>query len=257
MRVPFVRFAGNQLRLIQSPFLHRWMHRASTPMEISAEPAMVLAPHPDDETFGCGGMIGLKRDMHVPVCVVFLTDGTGSDPEMDPQALTRLRQGEALQAATLLGVAVEDIHFLDQPDNGLRHLPPDQRRALVRRLGDLLQRYRPAELYVPHHADRHPDHEAAYRLACDAIAESGVAPRILQYPIWLIWWGPLSLLLRRACLRGGCRLGVQAVQDRKNQAIQIYRSQLPTMPRGFLKQFTQGYELFFPDSLDIDAADTK
>src|SRR5438105_4734534 len=47
----------------QAPGLHRWMmHEASVPMELPRGSALVVAPHHDDETFACGGLIALKRD---------------------------------------------------------------------------------------------------------------------------------------------------------------------------------------------------
>src|SRR5579862_5129583 len=110
MRVPFVRYAASQIRLLLAPSLHRWMLRASKPMELTDAPALIVAPHPDDETFACGGLITLKRRRGVLVSVVFLTDGSGAKADLDPLALTRLRQGEALQALNILGVAIEDVH---------------------------------------------------------------------------------------------------------------------------------------------------
>jgi LmbE family N-acetylglucosaminyl deacetylase len=41
---------------------------------------MVLAPHPDDETLGCGGLITELTAKGRPPVVVVVTDGTGSHP---------------------------------------------------------------------------------------------------------------------------------------------------------------------------------
>lgn len=239
----------NWLRDRQAPMLHRWMmHRASLPVTLTSAPALVLAPHHDDETFGCGGMIALKRDLGVPVSVVVLTDGAYShslDPSMERGRLMAMRKQEALDATGILGVPHEHVHFLDLPDNGLRHLPPERQNAAVKRLADLIKQYRPGELYIPHRTDRHPDHEAANRLAHAAVIEAAVAPEVLEYPIWLIFLGPLRLGLKRHELAGACRLEIGGAQDRKNRAIEVYRSQLHLLPRGFISQFTQGCEVFF------------
>ena len=44
------------------------------------ERAIVLAPHPDDETLGCGGTIRLLLKSKRPVKVIFLTSGEKADP---------------------------------------------------------------------------------------------------------------------------------------------------------------------------------
>src|SRR5690606_38092378 len=43
-------------------------------------PLLVIAPHPDDETLGCGGVIALATCRNVRVHTVFVTDGGASHP---------------------------------------------------------------------------------------------------------------------------------------------------------------------------------
>ena len=43
-------------------------------------PMLILAPHPDDETLGCGGLIAAASAAGHPPFVLVLTDGTGSHP---------------------------------------------------------------------------------------------------------------------------------------------------------------------------------
>jgi LmbE family N-acetylglucosaminyl deacetylase len=247
------RFLAPVLRPIrdwQAPRIHRWMmHEASRPTLLTTKPALLIAPHHDDETFGCGGLIALKRDAGTPVKIVIVTDGRqshGAVPGTDVEQLVQTRKREALNAINILGVATEDVHFLDLPDQGLQRLDESQRNQAVARLADLLKTFRPQELYVNHRTDRHPDHEATYRLVELAIGESGVPVDVFQYPIWLIWKGPCRRSLRPTDLAGALRLDVRAAQDRKDKAITLYASQLPVLPKGFVEQFQQGYEIFFP-----------
>ncbi|HWE95423.1 MAG TPA: PIG-L family deacetylase [Tepidisphaeraceae bacterium] len=238
------------LRDWQAPRIHRWMmHVSSKPTELPTKSALIIAPHHDDETFGCGGLIALKRDAGIPVKIVIVTDGRqshGSVPGTDVDALTQTRKREALQAINILGVATEDVHFLDLPDQGLLKLDESRRKQAVAQLADLLRAFRPEELYVNHRTDRHPDHEATFRLTESAIAEAAVPLRVYQYPIWLIWKGPCRASLRPKDLAGALRLDVRAAQERKDRAIALYASQLPVLPPGFVGQFQQGYEVFFP-----------
>jgi LmbE family N-acetylglucosaminyl deacetylase len=249
MRIPFARKATGLLRTLRAPLLHRRMVRSSIAAEPTAASAMIVAPHPDDETFACGGVIALRRRQSVPVTIVFVTDGAASHPDRDPAELTRLRQAEALSATALLGVPPGEVFFLDGPDGGLMSLPADGRAARVRRLSDLIAEKRPAEIYVPHHHDRHPDHEAVNRMTRQAIAlaasNAGTAITLLEYPIWLLWWAPLNQRAAQMNLDSARRIDISAVAEQKSAAIAVYRSQLPTMPWKFTDQFTGGFELFF------------
>src|SRR5689334_16054551 len=81
---------------------------------------IVLAPHLDDESLGCGGLIAECVASGRPPTILFLTDGTGSHPgsvEFPSGRLRTLRQQEAIAAGRALGVSADRILFLDQKDS--------------------------------------------------------------------------------------------------------------------------------------------
>ena len=91
---------------------------------------LVLAPHPDDEVLGCGGVIQEAVARHLPLRVVFFTYGDNNQwsffvyrkhPVLDPAAVQRMglvRHDEAVAATGVLGVAPEQLTFLGYPDFG-------------------------------------------------------------------------------------------------------------------------------------------
>lgn len=91
---------------------------------------LILAPHPDDEVAGCGGLILRATQEGVPVRVVFLTNGDSNEgafltyrghPVVTPSAVIemgRTREEEAQRADAVLGVSRSDISFLGYPDRG-------------------------------------------------------------------------------------------------------------------------------------------
>ena len=87
-----------------------------------ARPVVVLAPHPDDETLGCGGLIALKRSLGAPVRVIFMTDGAGSHSGVDRPALTATRKEEASAACNVLGVHAGRPALPRFPRRGARRL---------------------------------------------------------------------------------------------------------------------------------------
>jgi LmbE family N-acetylglucosaminyl deacetylase len=222
------------------------------PKVAGSGPALVVAPHPDDETLGCGGVIALKRQRGVPVTVVFLTGGgrcLGELPEPEERALIAARRVEAIAALTHLGVPEAAVHFLDYPDGGLATLPEPERAALQSRLAALVQAAAPDEVYVPHRHDFHPDHEAANRVVGGAVRAAGRSPVFFEYPIWILWGGGRAQIMKHF-LRGDLARGERITLDPalievKRAAVAEYRSQLPLMPFGFVDCFLRDAEIFF------------
>lgn len=94
-------------------------------------PLVVVAPHPDDEALGAGGLISFAARQGVDVHVVLLTSGDGfrQDAERYYMALEVTseeyihlayeRQQESRRAMGRFGIAPEKVHFLGFPDGGL------------------------------------------------------------------------------------------------------------------------------------------
>jgi N-acetylglucosamine malate deacetylase 1 len=224
-----------------------WIRRTTKLVaSVSDLPTIVFAPHQDDETLGCGGLIALKRSLGVPVQVVFLSNGDAFTGTADAQ-LAQLRRAEATQALASLGVAPEQIVFWDYPDGQLRRLGAAQQAALLAQLTTLLAIETPLEIYVPHAIDQHDDHEATHDLVKQAIGQTGRPHHLYQYPIWMFWKAPLFWRLKPRHLRGWQRLNIQAVMPQKQAAIAAHASQIPTLPTGFLDRFRRPEELFYQD----------
>ena len=239
------------LHAFHTDLLYRWViYCRSRPISVTAKTAIVFAPHPDDETLGCGGLIALKREQGTPVSVVFLTDGRNAhaDP-LAADAVATARRQEALAALAVLGVAPQAVHFLDAPDGTLGDLSEETEAGVVAHLCGLLQSLRPEEAYLPHRKDRHRDHEAAFCLIQDAISQTGVTMDVFEYPIWLFWRMPLLFGLgwKRQEIAGAVKISIETVRAKKAAALAAHRSQLAEaiLPAGFLRRFFQPHELFF------------
>ena len=108
---------------------------------------LVVAPHPDDETLGAGGLMQRVKSVGGTVHVVYLTDGDGypegvevedhveTPKPADYRGYGRRRKREAKHALAVLGIDDRNTTFLSFPDGGLCRLMRtywSERRAAYR-----------------------------------------------------------------------------------------------------------------------------
>ncbi|NOT53384.1 MAG: PIG-L family deacetylase, partial [Deltaproteobacteria bacterium] len=122
---------------------------------LSGHRVLVLAPHPDDETFGCGGALLLHRRQQDPVRVIFVTSGEAGDWRggSDPEVFRACREAEALKALAHLGIT--DWEFWRYPD---RKIEADG--SFISRLTEAIRTCGATLIYAPSPLEQHPDHRA-------------------------------------------------------------------------------------------------
>jgi LmbE family N-acetylglucosaminyl deacetylase len=122
--------AGLLLALIAvSPL--RAQEPASQPLVLSGQDRiLVLSPHPDDDVLGCAGVIQSAVERHLPLRVVYLTNGDNYEwafwvyrkhPVLKPEEMRKmglLRMQEAAHGESLLGISPDQLTFLGYPDWG-------------------------------------------------------------------------------------------------------------------------------------------
>ncbi|HSI42144.1 MAG TPA: PIG-L family deacetylase [Xanthobacteraceae bacterium] len=210
----------------------------------------VVAPHPDDESLGCGGLIAACRAASVPVRIVAVSDGAGSHPAsraFPPARLAALRRSEMLAAADQLGVAASDVDFIDLPDRAVPEAGPEAARAVEA----IVAAAAGADaIAVTWHHDPHCDHKASVALArAAAVRLPGV--RLWEYPIWGLALPDDTVL--EGALPQGVRVDVGAHLGAKRRAVYAHASQCSALiaddPAGFrlqpamLARFTGRYEI--------------
>ncbi|MEJ3747163.1 PIG-L family deacetylase [Actinomycetes bacterium KLBMP 9797] len=146
--------------------------------------ALVIAPHPDDETLGCGATIMHKVAAGSPVTILIVTDGSNShrSAHLPPAELARLRRAEMAEAARRLGVAADQVRWAGLVDGTVA----GNEERLVGVIAETLAAVRPQEVYATCADEPHPDHAAVGRAARRAVRASGGAA-LYEYPVWL--WG--------------------------------------------------------------------
>jgi LmbE family N-acetylglucosaminyl deacetylase len=203
---------------------------------------LVLAPHPDDESLGCGGLLAA---VGARGAVLVVTDGSGSHPNSRRHPAERLRavrEDEARAAVSELGLPPERLGFLRLPDTAAPAAGPAF-EAAVDAIVAALARLRCGVVLGPWRHDPHGDHKAVHRMAAAAAARAGVAH--LAYPVWG-WTLPPEAWLEGAA-PVGWRLDVSAGLAAKRRAVAAHRSQhsglIDDDPSGF--QMTPAFRALF------------
>ena len=115
--------------------------------------ALIIAPHPDDETLGAGGTIRKLADAGWQVNVLTVA------AHMPPLYTKDVHEGtirEARAAHEVLGVA--ESKFLDNPALSLSTMPLAELNAAIH--GEI-ERTKPDALFIPFY-DRHIDHRCVF-----------------------------------------------------------------------------------------------
>ncbi len=216
---------------------------------------LVVAPHPDDEVLGVGGLLGRVVAAGGRATVVAVTDGDPAYPHsrvVTPSQLAALRTRESAAAGAVLGLPVPVR--LGLPDGAVAA----HEAALAEALRDLLRPGR--RCLATWGRDGHPDHEAAGRAAAAACRASGAT--LVEYPVWMWHWArpddPAVPWHRASVLPLSPR-----EQQRKRRAVAEFASQIAplsadpadaaVLPPFVLDRLVRGEELVFTSGGDDGA----
>ncbi|MCL5795575.1 MAG: PIG-L family deacetylase [Patescibacteria group bacterium] len=143
---------------------------------------LVLAPHPDDDTFACGGSLAQHSQNDQQISVIYLCDGSkGTIDGKINSSLIELRKNEAKNANQIIGV--NDSHFWKFKDGKL-----SANKTAINLLRTHLLKFKPDLIYVPNLVDNHPDHLATNEILYKALKiinkKQEFNPLISQYELW-------------------------------------------------------------------------
>ncbi|EJE53638.1 putative glycosyltransferase [Acidovorax sp. CF316] len=170
---------------------------------------LVLAPHPDDEVFGCAGAIAGHLQAGHSVQVVLLTAGSHGEQGEAGQGYAETRLSESAEAARVLGLPPPQCWGL--PDREISY-----GEALVGRITQAIAETGADAVYAPSPWELHPDHRATALCALEAVRRlEGVS---------------LHLYEVSAPLRPNRLLDITPAWSLKQQAMQVFASQEKKLP---------------------------
>lgn len=164
---------------------------------------LVLAPHPDDEVFGCGGAIMRQMGAGGIVHVIILTDGAyQKGPEYGAT-----RRVESLAAAGALGYG--EPEFWGLADRGLEY-----GEGLIQRLVAVIKEFAPTLVFAPSLHEMHPDHRVLGMATLEATRRSAPGTNLVMFEVGV----PMP--------RPNILLDISDLVERKANAMSCFGSQL-------------------------------
>ncbi|MCR5809460.1 MAG: PIG-L family deacetylase [Clostridiales bacterium] len=134
---------------------------------------LIVAPHPDDETIGCGGILSL----YGPQCdVLLLTDGRRGVPEgskLTMEETASIRKEEFIAVMDFFGV--HSYQTLDIPDGELASFEKTVSGTDIRSYD---------KIFVPNRRERHPDHKAAFEIIRRMQRRQKAKAELIEYEVW-------------------------------------------------------------------------
>lgn len=213
---------------------------------------VIVAPHPDDEILGCGGLMQQLKEQGCHIVVLAATNGTQSHPnskKYSPEQLNVLRPQESLAALDCLGVAESAEHIALDLQDGQLHLQTDQ---LWQGLANVV---RADDILICSYAfDGHPDHEAVGKTV-QAFAKAQQLP-CLHVLIWAWHWAkPLDARINWGQAKAYTLTKDQLI--RKHQAMMQFKTQLEAdestgkaavLSPSAINRLLMPYEVYLSDS---------
>lgn len=214
------------------------------------ERTLIVAPHPDDDAIGAGGLIQRAVASGARVRIVFATDGDNNPwpqrffehklviRKRDRAQWGAMRRGEALEALARLGVDRGAATFLGFPDQKIATLARQGDERVLDALRAVVAEFRPTLIVCPSSRDLHADHRA---LAWFAHRAAGDDTPIVTY---VIHGDPIEE-------RMAVRLELTPREQLwKRQAIECHKSQLLLSRERFLSH-ARRVESFYAAEHDL------
>ncbi len=216
---------------------------------------IVIAPHPDDESLGCGGTIALLKKAGKSVKIIFVSDGSLSHPnsiKYPAPLLIQLREKEALEAARILGVAPKDCYFMRLKDGAVPNVANEGFEVAAGSLLKILKPLQVQAILLPWKNDPHPDHQACWEIVNQVMVQMESRIILYHYLIWFWERGVDDIEILNGV--DWFKVDISSVMDLKMKAINAHQSQVTTMidddQDGFilscdvLNHFNDHFELF-------------
>lgn len=146
--------------------------------------ALIVAPHPDDEIIGCAGLLRSLLQNGKQVDIILMTGGGASHHgccDIDEKTLINARRQLTKDAAQIIGLSADRIHFLDYPDGCISKDNPE-----TEKLSELIKDLSPDAIFVPNKGEGWSDHIVTGEIVRNIIKDNE-SISLYEYCVWF-WY---------------------------------------------------------------------
>ncbi len=149
---------------------------------LQSKKVLVISPHPDDESFGCGGVICKHVKDGDTVFSIFISSGEKGNPSHISEKQTIImREKEAHTASKILGI--KKIEFFREPDGNIQYS-----ERLFKKLAARLRTIKPDIVYLPHLNEMNQDHSMVAKIVMKVLAKiyenEIMKPDAFMFEVW-------------------------------------------------------------------------
>lgn len=205
---------------------------------------LLLAPHPDDEIIGCGGLLSRLIAQGKDVIVIVLSNGAESHRgccNTPKEEIVAARRQLSKDAAKIIGLSLENVHSLNFSDGRINAQHPEMEQLKV-----LIAEIKPDVILVPHSGEGWSDHLATREIGLQIAPQNA---SVYEYCVWFWYYNSWNIAWRNAFVVGLSKEEHEA----KLRAIDAYTSTTApcgkpwsgVLPPVFLKANKTKTEVFF------------
>lgn len=172
-------------RILRIGYIHQKCQRRDSFVVSEIQKAIIVAPHPDDEALGCSGFIQRMIENGKQVHIVILSGGGKSHQgccHIDESTLIDSRRNLSRKAAEIIGLPLNQLHFLDYPDGRISYNNPE-----TQRLQTLIEEISPDVIFIPHKGEGWNDHIEAGKIIREFIRTKTTPIQLYEYCVWF-WY---------------------------------------------------------------------
>lgn len=235
---PYYKYLRNSVAWVRCRLLYSLRHfMRQMPY---GKRVMIIAPHPDDETFGAGGYICSLLAQGSSVRVVVLSSGGRSlGNSYDNVEVERQREYLCLKATAILGLRDEDVIFLRQADGNVL-----ADKDSVEQLRREIKIWSPDIVLTPGLAEVWPDHVNTANVVLRIVDNTC---RVYHYWIWTWFYNKLSMFGHECYCNDG-----RSYSYLKKKAVDVYLYSLTqdgyswsgSLPPLLIDSISRNYEIF-------------
>lgn len=184
---------------------------------------IVVAPHPDDETMGCGGTLLKHKARKDSIHWLVVTTASREAGYTQEQQQSQSRQIEKVAAL----YKFNSVHSLNFSTTRLDAIPMAN---IIAAMAAVFKKVRPEIVYLPYGADAHTDHKITSdaALACTKWFRHPYVKRVLAYEA--LSETDFGIRPEDAAFRPNVLVDISSQLEKKIQIMKVYSSELGTFP---------------------------